>query len=68
MLRFENRIRLTEKELQMYETLTGKGRPAPTTVDEHNQRLQASIDSYAAADTAEERLLASLAENLLIPA
>ncbi|KWU19124.1 hypothetical protein [Burkholderia cenocepacia] len=66
MLRFENKIRLTQKELDLYETLTGKGRPAPTTVREHNQRLQDSIDAYATAETAEERSLAGLAETLII--
>jgi len=67
MLRIGNTIRLTEQERLLYESLTGKGLPAPTTVEEHNRRLDESVKDYASRDTAEERLLASIAESLKIP-
>lgn len=66
MLRSGNTIRLTEQERLLYESLTGKGRPAPTTVEEHNRRLDESVKDYASRATAEERLLAAIAESLKI--
>ncbi|VTU42916.1 MULTISPECIES: hypothetical protein [unclassified Variovorax] len=66
MLRSGDSIRLTSNEREVFASITGgEGLPAPTTVAEHNKALQDASEYHAQRDTAEDKLLAALALDLL---
>lgn len=67
MLRSGDTIRLTSEERSVFDSVAGgKGLQGPKTVAEHNQILQNASEFYAQGDSAEEKLLAHLAQDLKI--
>lgn len=66
MLRHKDTIRLTAKERETFAALSADGKPAPTTVGEHDARLQEAARAWAEGDSAEERLAALLAQDLML--
>ncbi len=68
MLRHNDSIRLTATERAQYDALAGKGLPAPTTVQEHDSRLENAAQVWEQGESAEEKLAAALARDLLIGA
>lgn len=66
MLRHNDAIRLTPKEREVFSAMTGDGRPAPTTVAEHNGRLESAERAWAAGDSPEEQLAALLARDMML--
>lgn len=68
MLRFNNQIRLTQPEQSVFAKLAVDHSKAPTSVEENNRRAQLAAKTWAETGTAEGDLLASLAEDLFIPA
>lgn len=66
MLRHNDVIRLTPKEREAFSAMTGDGRPAPTTVADHNGRLESAERAWAAGDSPEEQLAALLARDMML--
>lgn len=61
MLRHDDKIRLTAREKTTLDTVAGYRKDAPTTIDEHNARLDAAAQLWEAGESPEERLAAALA-------
>ncbi len=66
MLRHKDTIRLTAKEREAFAALSAYGKPAPTTVGDHDARLQEAARAWAEGDSAEEQLAALLAQDLML--
>ena len=66
MLRSNDTIRLTPNEKEVFGALAVDSSKAPTTVAEHNARLDLAAQVWAEGDSPEERLAAALAEDLKI--
>ncbi|WP_394491345.1 hypothetical protein [Roseateles sp. BYS96W] len=57
---------MTAKERDAFAALSADGKPAPTTVGDHNARLQEAARAWAEGDSPEERLAALLAQDMLL--
>lgn len=66
MLRSGDSIRLTTSELEEFRRMTNDLAKAPTTVQEHDARIDIAIYNWTSTGTAEGRLMAALAESLKI--
>jgi len=66
MIHFGNKIQLTPSENDNYFGLTNDGCATPTTIQDHDTRLDLAAIVWTQIDTAEGRLLAALCESLKI--
>lgn len=66
MIKFEDKIRLTSTEAELFSAVAVDSNKAPTTVQEHNDRLDLAAQTWSEGETAEEKLLAALAGDLKI--
>lgn len=66
MLRSGDSLRLTPTERETFETLVADGLGAPTTVQEHDVRVDSAAGAWHATGDAEGLLLAALATDLRV--
>jgi hypothetical protein len=66
MLRLGDKIRLSEKDRQTLDSLSGY-QETPRTVAEFNSRIEEAVKPLDAWNSAEGRLLAAIARDLKIP-
>ena len=68
MLRFNDQLRLSTKEAGYFHALTGRSVVTPTTVTEYNRTLSIQARLFGEGTSPEEKLLARLLRNEMLPA
>lgn len=66
MLRSGDTIRLTPSEKESFSTMAVDSSRAPTTVQEHDARLDLAAQTWAEGDSSEEQLMALMAKSMKI--
>ena len=66
MFRHKDSIRLTSIDAVLFARVTGAGLAPPKTVSDYNRRLADAAHAWSAGRSAGERLLASMAREMML--